>query len=82
VFGAVFVAGLLAVLVGAAIGSSVGGLAYAASGHGSSTVIVAVSWAVGAIFQAFNACVVATLYYFLRRDKEGVDIHQIAAVFD
>ena len=82
VFGAVFVAGLLAVLVGAAIGGSVGGLAYAASGHGSSTVIVAVSWAVGAIFQAFNACVVATLYYFLRRDKEGVDIHQIAAVFD
>jgi hypothetical protein len=82
VFGAVFVAGLLAVLVGAAISGSVGGLAYAASGRGSSTVIVAVSWAVGAIFQAFNACVVATLYYFLRRDKEGVDIHQIAAVFD
>ncbi len=44
--------------------------------------VFAVSWAAGAIFQAFNACVVATLYYFLRRDKEGVDIHQIAAVFD
>lgn len=81
VLGAVLVSGLLAVLVGAAIGGAAGGLAYAVTGS-AGTLIVIVSWAVGAIFQAFNACVVATLYYFLRRDKEGVDIHQIAAVFD
>src|SRR5258708_6163912 len=82
VFGAVFVSGLLAVLVGAAIGGAARGPAYPARGHRPPTLMVAVSWAAGAIFQAFNACVVATLYYFLRRDKEGVDIHQIAAVFD
>jgi hypothetical protein len=77
VFGAIFVSGLLALVVGAAFG----GLFYALTGGGV-TLIMLVSWAVGAIFQAFNACVVATLYFFLRRDKEGVDIHQIAAVFD
>lgn len=41
-----------------------------------------VSWLVHGVEQAFSVCVFATLYYYLRRDKEGVDIHQIAAVFD
>jgi hypothetical protein len=41
-----------------------------------------VSWAVHAIEQAFSVCVFATLYYYLRREKEGVDIEQVAAVFD
>jgi hypothetical protein len=41
-----------------------------------------VSWVVHAVEQAFSVCVFATLYYFLRRDREGVDIQQIAAVFD
>ena len=41
-----------------------------------------VSWLVHGVEQAFSVCVFATLYYYLRRDKEGVDIEQIAAVFD
>lgn len=41
-----------------------------------------VSWLVHAVEQAFSVCVFATLYYYLRRDKEGVDIEQVAAVFD
>jgi len=41
-----------------------------------------VQWIVQAVEQAFNVCVFATLYYYLRRDKEGVDIEQVAAVFD
>jgi hypothetical protein len=41
-----------------------------------------VSWVVHAVEQAFSVCVFATLYYYLRRDKEGVDIEQVAAVFD
>jgi hypothetical protein len=41
-----------------------------------------IGWLAGALAQAFNVCVFATLYYFLRREKEGVDIDQIAAVFD
>jgi hypothetical protein len=40
------------------------------------------SWVIHAVEQAFSVCVFATLYYFLRREKEGVDIEQIAAVFD
>lgn len=40
------------------------------------------SWVLQAIVQAFNVCVFATLYYYLRREKEGVDIEQVAAVFD
>jgi hypothetical protein len=41
-----------------------------------------VSWVVHAVEQAFSVCVFATLYYYLRRDKEGVEIEQVAAVFD
>jgi hypothetical protein len=41
-----------------------------------------VSWIVNAVEQAFSVCVFATLYYYLRREKEGVDIEQVAAVFD
>ncbi len=41
-----------------------------------------VSWAIHGIEQAFSVCVFATLYYYLRRDKEGVEIEQVASVFD
>jgi hypothetical protein len=41
-----------------------------------------VQWLIGGIALAFYACVLATLYYSLRSDKEGVDINQIASVFD
>jgi len=41
-----------------------------------------VDWVINTFTDAFGACVVATLYYYLRRDKEGADINQIASVFD
>ena len=51
--------------------------------HGvASTTSQVVSWGVHAVEQAFSVCVFGTLYYHLRRDKEGVDIEQVAAVFD
>ncbi|MFI5032723.1 MAG: glycerophosphoryl diester phosphodiesterase membrane domain-containing protein [Reyranellales bacterium] len=77
VFGAYFIAGLITVVGGAVVGGAVGVVA----GIDSTVFLVAV-WAFVALTQAFTACVVATLYYYLRRDKEGVEIHQIAAVFD
>jgi len=77
VFGAYLVAGLITVLGGAVIGGAAGVLA----GINSTAFLIAV-WAFVALSQAFTACVVATLYYYLRREKEGVDIDQIAAVFD
>lgn len=48
----------------------------------TSTTFQIVSWLVSSVEQAFSVCVFATLYYYLRRDKEGVDIAQIAAVLD
>jgi hypothetical protein len=48
----------------------------------NSPLFLIYGWVVTAVAQAFYACVVATLYYFLRREKEGVDIEQIASVFD
>lgn len=77
VFGAYFIAGLITVVGGTIVGGVVG----AAAGVDSTVFLVAV-WAFVALTQAFSACVVATLYYYLRREKEGVDIQQIAAVFD
>jgi hypothetical protein len=48
----------------------------------TSTTFQIVSWLVSSVEQAFSVCVFATLYYYLRREKEGVDIEQIASVFD
>ncbi len=51
--------------------------------HGLGSPLFAVlNWVVGSVTSAFNVSVFATLYYFLRREKEGVDIDQIASVFD
>src|SRR5262245_31490579 len=77
VFGAILVAGIITVLVNAVIVA----IAYFVGGV-DSTLFVIVIWAATAVSQAFTACVYATLYYFLRREKEGVEIDQIAAVFD
>jgi hypothetical protein len=76
VLGATLVAALITILVGAAVGGVAGAVG------GSETVLQIVVWAVTAASQAFSASVSATLYYFLRREKEGVDIEQIASVFD
>jgi len=77
VFGAVLVAGVITVVVGAVVGGIFGVI-----GGAESILFTIVLWAVTAAAQAFSACVYATLYYFLRREKEGVDIEQIASVFD
>jgi hypothetical protein len=77
VFGAYLVAGLI-MLVGVGI---VEGAAIAIAGVGSTFSLVAI-WGFVALSQAFTACVVATLYYYLRREREGVEIDHIAAVFD
>jgi hypothetical protein len=57
------------------------GVVFGLRGLTSSTFQI-VSWLISSIEQAFSVCVFATLYYHLRRDKEGVDIEQVAAVFD
>jgi hypothetical protein len=77
VFGAILVAGVITVVVGAVVGGIFGVI-----GGADSILFTIVVWAVTAAAQAFSACVYATLYYFLRREKEGVDIEQIASVFD
>jgi hypothetical protein len=77
VFGAYLVAGLITAVGGAIVGGAVGVVVGV-----DTTIFLVVVWAFVALSQAFTACVVATLYYYLRRDKEGVEIHQIAAVFD
>jgi hypothetical protein len=77
VFGAVLVAGLIMVLVGAIIGGVFGVMLGA-----QSVLLQIIIWAVTAATQAYSSCVYASLYYFLRREKEGVDIEQIASVFD
>ena len=40
------------------------------------------NWIISAFFAAFGACLAGVGYYFLRHDKEGAEIDQIAAVFD
>ncbi len=80
VFGALVVAGLVGFAASTVIGGF-GGVAMLV-GLGGLSVIKVLTWIAFGITQAFSACVVATIYYFLRREKEGVDIDQIASVFD
>lgn len=77
VFGAVLVAGIITIVVSIIAASIAGAVAGA-----HSFLFTVVIWALSAVSQAFSACVSATLYYFLRREKEGVEIDQIATVFD
>lgn len=77
VFGAMLVTMIIGIVV-ALIAASIAGVVAGAN----SFLFTAVIWALSAVSQAFSACVSATLYYFLRREKEGVEIDQIATVFD
>ena len=77
VFGAVLVAGIITIIVSLIAG----GIAGAVAGT-NSFLFTVVIWALSAVSQAFSACISATLYYFLRREKEGVEIDEIATVFD
>lgn len=77
VFGAILVTMIIGIVV-SIIAASIAGVVAGAQ----SFVFTAVIWALSAVAQAYSACVSATLYYFLRREKEGVEIDQIATVFD
>ena len=77
VFGA-YVVALLLMWVGAMVTE---GVLTVVTGFRSTATHIGL-WAFSALFEAFTACLLTTLYYYLRREKEGVDIHQIAAVFD
>jgi hypothetical protein len=76
VFGAILVASLITIVLGAVIGAVVGGV------FRNAIALELAVWAITAATQAFTACLYATLYFYLRREKEGVDIEQIASVFD
>lgn len=51
-------------------------------GSGGFWVGAVLVWFVASVMQAYLSTLSGVLYYFLRRDKEGVDIEGIAAVFD
>jgi hypothetical protein len=89
IFGTLFVAGLIIVAIEGVIGfivirsmgsSFIEGMKELATQPG--TAFAVAQWAFNALNLALYACLLASLYYYLRRDKEGVDIEQIAAVFD
>ena len=73
--------GILAMIVGLVFGTTGvfrGGAALTGGGVG----LIATQAAVGAIVGAFHGVIVGVFYYQLRVAKEGVDIDQIASVFD
>ena len=54
----------------------------AVSAIGGETASLVLSWILSAVFGAVIAVVSAVSYHDLRIAKEGVDVHQIARVFD
>jgi hypothetical protein len=89
IFGTLFVAGLIIAAVEGVIGfilirsmgsSFIEGMTELVTHPGTGLAVA--QWAFNALNLALYACLLASLYYYLRRDKDGVDIEQIAAVFD
>lgn len=59
------------------------GLIFGAAGGTSSPIAVTIfSYAVNALLAAFLAVATSVTYYYLRADKEGLDIDDIAKLFD
>ena len=88
VFGILLILWLLAVVIGAivalpfGVGLFTGNLDMYNEPSGLLTAAAIVDYAISALFTAAYAVAVAVGYYALRSSKEGVDIEQIAAVFD
>ncbi|WP_158814373.1 hypothetical protein [Methylocapsa sp. S129] len=72
IFALIFVA---SVVIGAIIG-------YVAGHTGGMYLVLVASYLIEAIVGAFNAVAIGVLYYQLRVAREGVDIENIASVFD
>ena len=47
-----------------------------------STAGTIVQYAVLSVLTAFNSVLVAVGYYYLRAEKEGMDVNAIASIFD
>lgn len=75
IFGIVIVIGIILAVVGAILSA----ILVVAIGFTGLTISL---WILNAIFGAFSATAAAVGYYFLRATKEGVDIGDIAKVFD
>lgn len=80
VFGIVLLLTVISIAIGAIVGLASGlGLGLM---NASSTSMILVVYIVSSLLSAFQAVCSTTGYYYLRVAKEGVDIDQIAAVFD
>jgi len=75
IFGIVLVIGIILAVIGAILG----GILVAAIGFTGLSIAL---WVLNAVFGAFSATTAAVGYYFLRATKEGIDIGDIAKVFD
>lgn len=81
---AVFAYAML-ILFGIVIGATVGGLGQdgmITSLSPTSIVVAAISAAVGGFTSLFSTVGIASLYFELRRVKEGVNVEDLASVFD
>ncbi len=82
VFGVLAVSWILYLVVYLVVTLAITAPLFGAFGVKSLWVIPVVMWLVAGVLAAYLSTLSGVLYYFLRRDKEGVDIESIASVFD
>jgi hypothetical protein len=81
ILGLIVVVAVLMIAVSFVVVLVVGLLAVTSpDGIGVGTLII--SYVLNAFVTAFNAVLVAVSYYYLRAEKEGVDVNEIARIFD
>lgn len=77
IFGLVLILGITLYVVGLVVGLAISGLAIT-----SPAVAVIAGYIINSLVGAFISVATAVTYYYLRADKEGVDIDDIAKLFD
>jgi ABC-type Fe3+ transport system permease subunit len=73
---------ILSILVGVVV-QLIAGVILMSSTDGSGwTIFNILQYVFTSLVTAFNAVLVAVGYYYLRAEKEGVDVNEIARIFD
>lgn len=80
ILGLLIVVVLLALAVGVVVGLVTVAIVTSSTDPGFFSVIA--QYVIDALVTAFSAVLVAVGYYYLRAEKEGVDVNEIASVFD
>lgn len=73
---------IISIVVGGVLAGSLAAIIVTAQSPGALLAAQIFQYAISSIIGAFSAVMIAVTYYYLRAEKEGIDVNAIAQVFD